>query len=68
LDEELLIIDTRMSDLRLYRGKVANFTLSKRRIFYIKNHAIKELTGFEALLLQGFPVQYAEKVKDSVYK
>lgn len=66
LDEELLIIDTRMSDLRLYRGKVPTLRSQRDGIFYIKNHAIKELTGFEALLLQGFPVQYAEKVKDSV--
>jgi DNA (cytosine-5)-methyltransferase 1 len=66
LDEDKLIIDTRMSDLRLYRGKVPTLRSQRDGIFYIKDHAIKELTGFEALLLQGFPVKYADKVKDSV--
>lgn len=66
LDEENLILDTRMPDLRLYRGKIPTLRSQRDGIFYIKNHNIKELTGFEALLLQGFPIKYAERVKDSV--
>lgn len=66
LAEEKLIIDTRMSDLRLYHGKIPTLRSQRDGIFYVKNGSIKELTGFEALLLQGFPVEYAEKVKESV--
>lgn len=66
LYEEGLVIDTRMSDLRLYRGKVPTLRSQRNGIYYIKNHSIKELTGYEALLLQGFPVEYAEKVKYNV--
>ena len=65
-DENLLIIDTRMSDLRLYRGKVPTLRSQRDGIFYVKDGKIKELTGYEALLLQGFPVEYANKVKNVV--
>ena len=65
-DEEYLIIDTRMSDLRLYRGRVPTLRSHRDGIFYIKNHSIRQLTGYEALLLQGFPKECADKVKNSV--
>lgn len=64
--EEYLIIDTRMSDLRLYRGKVPTLRAQRDGIYYIKNHKICALTGYEALLLQGFPKEYADRVKNTV--
>ena len=33
---------------------------------FVKNHIIYQLTGYEALLLQGFPKDYADKVKNEV--
>jgi len=66
LAKEYLIIDTRMSDLRLYRGKVPTLRSQRDGIFYVKGGKIKELTGYEALLLQGFPIEYANKVKNVV--
>ena len=66
LDEDYLIIDTRMSDLRLYRERVPTLRSQRDGIFYVKKEKIKELTGYEALLLQGFPIEYANKVKDTV--
>lgn len=66
LCEEYLIIDTRMSDLRLYRGRVPTLRSQRDGIFYIRDHKIRELTGYEALLLQGFPKEYANKVKSTV--
>ena len=66
LKEEFLIIDTRMSDLRLYRERVPTLRSQRDGIYYIKDGKIKELTGFEALLLQGFPLNLAMKVKDVV--
>lgn len=35
-------------------------------ILYVRNGTIYELTGYEALLLQGFPLEYANKVKEEV--
>lgn len=66
LCEEYLIIDTRMSDLRLYRGRVPTLRSQRDGIYYIRDHKIRELTGYEALLLQGFPIEYANKVKSTV--
>lgn len=35
-------------------------------ILYVRNEKIYQLTGYEALLLQVFPKEYADKVKDTV--
>ena len=35
-------------------------------VFYMLRTKIYQLTGYEALLLQGFPKEYADKVKGSV--
>lgn len=64
--EPYLIIDTRMSDLRLYRGRVPTLRSHRDGIFYVKDGKLKQLTGYEALLLQGFPKELADKVKDNV--
>lgn len=66
LKEEYLIIDTRMSDLRLYRGRVPTLRSHRDGIYYVKKGTLRELTGHEALLLQGFPKKMVKKVKDSV--
>ncbi len=49
------IIDTRMSDLRIYEGKCPTLRAQRDGILYVKNKKIYQLTGYEALLLQGFP-------------
>lgn len=60
------IIDTRMNDLRIYDGKCPTLRSQRDGILYVKNHTIYQLTGYEALLLQGFPIEYAERVKNEV--
>jgi len=60
------IIDTRMSDLRIYTEKCPTLRAHRDGVLYVRNGDIYQLTGFEALLLQGFPAEYAEKVKDTV--
>ncbi len=60
------IIDTRMSDLRIYDGRCPTLRSQRDGILYVKNNVICELTGYEALLLQGFPRHYADRVKDKV--
>jgi DNA (cytosine-5)-methyltransferase 1 len=66
LQMEGKVLDTRMSDLRIYDGKVPTLRSQRDGILYVKNHRICSLTGYEAMLLQGFPAHYAMKVKDVV--
>lgn len=60
------ILDTRMNDLRIYDGKCPTLRAQRDGILYVKNETIYQLTGYEALLLQGFPQKYADKVKNRV--
>lgn len=60
------VIDTRMSDLRIYEGRVPTLRSQRDGIFYVKEGKLHVLTGYEALLLQGFPKMYADKVKNIV--
>ncbi len=60
------ILDTRMNDLRIYEGKCPTLRAQRDGVLYVKNGTIHQLTGYEALLLQGFPISYANKVKNIV--
>lgn len=60
------ILDTRMNDLRIYEGKCPTLRAQRDGILYVQNGEICQLTGYEALLLQGFPKKYADKVKNKV--
>ena len=64
--EEYLIIDTRQSDLRLYRNRIPTLRSFRDGLYYIRDGIIRELTGYEALLIQGFPKTYADKVKNLI--
>lgn len=66
LQEEYLILDTRQSDLRLYRGRVPTLRTGRHGILYVKKGQLQRLTGYESLLLQGFPENYAQKVKGKI--
>ena len=60
------VLDTRMNDLRIYEGKVPTLRAQRDGILYVKNGVICQLTGYEALLLQGFPKEYADRVRNEV--
>jgi DNA (cytosine-5)-methyltransferase 1 len=66
LKEDYLVIDTRQSDARLYRGKVPTLRTGRHGILYVKNGKFRRLSGFESLLLQGFPKDFAIKVKEKI--
>ena len=66
IDEDYLIIDTRQSDLRLYRGQVPTLRAGRHGILYVKSGKLKRLSGYEALLLQGFPKDAARKIRNNV--
>ena len=66
MKEDYLILDTRQSDLRLYRGKVPTLRTGRHGILYIRKGKFRKLSGFESLLLQGFPKNLAEKTKGKI--
>ena len=63
LKEDYLVLDWRQSDLRLYRGKTPTLRTGRHGILYVKDGKLKKLSGYESLLLQGFPKELADKAK-----
>ncbi len=63
LKEDYLILDRRQSDLRIYRGKTPTLRTGRHGILYVKDGKLKKLSGYEGLLLQGFPKKLADKAK-----
>lgn len=66
LRDDFSVIDTRQSDLRLYRGRVPTLRTGRHGLLYVKDEKFRRLSGYEALLLQGFPEELARKVKGKV--
>lgn len=60
------VLDIRMSDLRIYEGKVPTLRSQRDGVLYVRNNQLYSLTGREALLLQGFPKDYVDKLGDMV--
>lgn len=61
------VIDWRQSDFRKYIGLFPTLRAGRHGILYIKNKKIKKLNGYESLLLQGFPIEIAKKVKEDKF-
>jgi len=66
LKQEYLVLDTRQSDLRLYKNKVPTLRTGRHGVLYVRNGKFRKLSGFESLLLQGFPKKIAEKTKGKI--
>ena len=66
LGRDYLVLDTRQSDLRLYKNRVPTLRTGRHGLLYVKNGRFKQLSGFESLLLQGFPRELALKVRDKI--
>lgn len=64
---ENFVIDWRQSDLRKYEKYFPTLRTGRHGLLYIKNSKIKKLSGYEALLLQGFPKKIAKKVKENKF-
>ena len=62
LKKDYLVIDTRQSDLRLYNNRVPTLRVGRHGILYVRNGKFRKLSGYESLLLQGFPKKLAKKV------
>lgn len=65
LKQDYLVLDWRQSDLRLYKGKIPTLRTGRHGILYVKNQQLHKLSGFEALLFQGFSLDLAQKSKDN---
>ncbi len=63
LKEDYLVLDWRQSDLRIYKGKTPTLRTGRHGILYVKDGRLKKLSGYEALLLQGFPKELADKAR-----
>ena len=66
LKEDYLVLDTRQSDLRLYRNKVPTLRTGRHGVLYIRNGKFRRLSGLESLLLQGFTKNLSEKIKGKI--
>jgi len=62
LAKDCLVIDTRQSDLRIYHNKVPTLRTGRHGILYVRNKKFRKLSGYESLLLQGFPKELTKKV------
>lgn len=62
LKKDFLVMDTRQSDLRLYENRVPTLRVGRHGILYVRNGKFRKLSGYESLLLQGFPKKVASKV------
>lgn len=65
LSKELSIIDWRQSDLRIYENKIPTLRNGRHGIIYVRNCQFHRISGYEALLMQGFPEKTAQKVMNS---
>jgi len=61
-----LVIDTRQSDLRLYRGMTPTLRTGRHGILYVRDGKFRRLSGYESLLLQGWSKELAEKIRGKI--
>lgn len=66
LTKEYSVLDTRQSDLRVYDEKVPTLRRGRHGILYVKGGKFRKLSGYESMLLQGFPLEYANLVKKKI--
>ena len=64
LKENNLIIDTRQSDLRIFRENCPTLRTGRHGVLYVKNGNLRKLSGREALMIQGFEKEQANKAKE----
>lgn len=65
IKNDYMVIDTRQSDLRIYKDKIPTLRAGRHGILYVKNRELKKLSSMEALLLQGFKKALAEKAEST---
>lgn len=66
LRKTFTVLDTRQSDLRIYHEAVPTLRTGRHGILYVYRGQLRRLSGLEALLLQGFPLELAKLGKRHV--
>lgn len=57
------IIDTRQSDVRIYKDVCPTLRTGRHWLIYPRNWKLRDISGIEGLLLQGIPLNIAEKAR-----
>ncbi len=65
LAQDHIVIDRRWNDYRVFDDKIPALCSSRMGVVYTKDHELKKVTAYEALLLQGFPEKIAKKARDA---
>ncbi len=55
-------IDTRQSDLRIFKKACPTIRSGRQGILYVKGGALRKLSGLEAIALQGFGKNYQKRI------
>lgn len=66
LEMNNVVVDTRMSDLRLYHNRMPTLRAHRDGIYYVRDKKIYYLKGEEALRFQGFDDCFIKKVSGKV--
>lgn len=61
LENDYWVIDTRQSDLRVQKQFCPTIRTGRQGLYYVKNRQLRAISGKESLLLQGFPIELADK-------
>jgi len=61
--KEYTIIDRRWADLRVFDGRVPALSSARTGVVYIRDGKMHKISGYEALLLQGFPKKTADRAR-----
>lgn len=56
-------IDTRQSDLRIFKTVAPTLRSGRHGILYVKQGVLRKLSGKEGIALQGFDKQYQDRIK-----
>lgn len=64
LQQDFLILDTRQSDLRIYKNATPTLRRDRQGILYVYNKKLYRLKSIEALKLQGFGI--VENLKEKI--
>lgn len=64
LEWDNYVIDCRQSDLRKYKDNFPTLRAGRHGLLYISDRKIKKMNSKEALMLQGFPINLINKLKN----
>lgn len=59
---DFTVIDTRQSDLRIFRGVAPTLRSGRHGLIYVKKGCLRKISGLEAIALQGFGKKYQRRI------